>query len=188
MCVHVCECVWAWGCRRTLSHPGICSGLCHRLCLRGGAGDGGRSAARAGGQDTGQQAMHVVFVHTSALAYTPYMYIIVLHAHTQPYILHTQPCVCTHTHTRQVLLLENTRFHEGDTSNDEGFSRALGVIADVFVCDAFGVVHRDQGSVTVSSDGVCVFVLGGGAHIPATHAPACGLPAHPYLPAPPNHI
>lgn len=49
----------------------------------------------------------------------------------------------------QVVLLENTRLHAGDTANDPAFSRALASLADVYVCDAFGVVHRDQGSVTV---------------------------------------
>lgn len=49
----------------------------------------------------------------------------------------------------QVLLLQNTRFHAGDGANDSGFSGALAALCDVFVQDAFGVVHRDQGSVTV---------------------------------------
>jgi phosphoglycerate kinase len=44
----------------------------------------------------------------------------------------------------QVLLLENTRFHKGDTKNDDEFARALAKAsgAQVFVNDAFGVVHR----------------------------------------------
>ena len=49
----------------------------------------------------------------------------------------------------QALLLENTRFHAGDTSNSPDFSKALARLCDVFVNDAFGVSHRDQGSVTV---------------------------------------
>ncbi|KAF5830330.1 phosphoglycerate kinase [Dunaliella salina] len=48
----------------------------------------------------------------------------------------------------QVCLLENTRFHAGDTKNDPAFAAAFGKLAHVFVCDAFGVVHRDQGSIT----------------------------------------
>lgn len=48
----------------------------------------------------------------------------------------------------QALLLENTRFHAGDTSNSPEFSKALAQLCDVFVNDAFGVSHRDQGSVT----------------------------------------
>ena len=57
------------------------------------------------------------------------------------------------TPLRQACLLENTRFHAGDTSNDDGFAQQLAALCDIFVDDAFGVVHRDQGSVTVS---VCV--------------------------------
>jgi phosphoglycerate kinase len=49
----------------------------------------------------------------------------------------------------QVLLLENTRFHDGDMDNDPQFSKSLGALGDIFVNDAFGVVHRAQGSVTV---------------------------------------
>ncbi|KAG1654833.1 hypothetical protein FOA52_006719 [Chlamydomonas sp. UWO 241] len=44
----------------------------------------------------------------------------------------------------EVLLLENTRFHAGDTANDDVFARALASLADVYVNDAFGVCHRDQ--------------------------------------------
>ncbi|KAJ9530413.1 hypothetical protein QJQ45_000787 [Haematococcus lacustris] len=48
----------------------------------------------------------------------------------------------------QACLLENTRFHAGDVDNDPDFARALGQLADVYVLDAFGVMHRDQASVT----------------------------------------
>lgn len=54
----------------------------------------------------------------------------------------------------QVLLLENTRFHAGDEGNDAEFARALAQGVDAFVNDAFGVCHRDQGSVT----GICEHV------------------------------
>ncbi|GIL86451.1 hypothetical protein Vretifemale_14758 [Volvox reticuliferus] len=48
----------------------------------------------------------------------------------------------------RALLLENTRFHEGDVASSPDFARDLAALCDVFVNDAFGVVHRDQGSVT----------------------------------------
>ncbi|BDA47377.1 Phosphoglycerate kinase [Coccomyxa sp. Obi] len=50
----------------------------------------------------------------------------------------------------QVLLLENTRFHKGDTKNDDAFAEALAKStgAQVFIMDAFGVSHRNQASVT----------------------------------------
>lgn len=50
-----------------------------------------------------------------------------------------------------VLLLENLRFNPGETAKtDEGraeFAQALASLADVFVSDGFGVVHREQASV-----------------------------------------
>lgn len=51
-----------------------------------------------------------------------------------------------------VLLLENLRFHPGETSKDAGerqaFAAELAKGADAFVSDGFGVVHRRQASVT----------------------------------------
>eukprot|EP00879_Flechtneria_rotunda_P025051 GHRR01026588.1.p1 GENE.GHRR01026588.1~~GHRR01026588.1.p1 ORF type:complete len:301 (+),score=59.77 GHRR01026588.1:42-905(+) len=48
----------------------------------------------------------------------------------------------------QACLLENLRFHIGETTNDPKFARQLALLGDVYVNDAFGVVHRDQASVT----------------------------------------
>jgi phosphoglycerate kinase len=47
-----------------------------------------------------------------------------------------------------VLLLENLRFHSGEQQNDEGFSKSLAHLAEVYVNDAFGTVHRNHASVT----------------------------------------
>jgi phosphoglycerate kinase len=43
---------------------------------------------------------------------------------------------------RGVVLLENSRFYPGETSNDPGFSDQLAALADVYVDDAFGAAHR----------------------------------------------
>ena len=45
-----------------------------------------------------------------------------------------------------VVLLENTRFLPGETSNDDETARGLARLGDVFVSDAFGSVHRAHAS------------------------------------------
>ena len=51
----------------------------------------------------------------------------------------------------EVLLLENLRFNPGETSKDDAerdeFAQQLASLADVYVSDGFGVVHRKQASV-----------------------------------------
>jgi phosphoglycerate kinase len=46
----------------------------------------------------------------------------------------------------QVLLLENLRFHAEEEKNDEGFSKELASLCDVWVNDAFGTAHRAHAS------------------------------------------
>lgn len=48
---------------------------------------------------------------------------------------------------REVLCLENLRFHPGETACDEGFVAELVALADCYVDDAFGAVHRAHASV-----------------------------------------
>lgn len=45
-----------------------------------------------------------------------------------------------------VVLLENTRFHPGETTNDPGYAAALAGYAELFVLDAFGSAHRAHAS------------------------------------------
>ena len=47
----------------------------------------------------------------------------------------------------EVLLLENLRFHPGETSNDPDFARQLAELADIYVDDAFATAHREHASV-----------------------------------------
>lgn len=53
-----------------------------------------------------------------------------------------------------ILLLENTRFHKGETKNDPDLSKQLAALGDVYVSDAFGSVHRAH----ASTEGVCHFL------------------------------
>jgi 3-phosphoglycerate kinase len=46
----------------------------------------------------------------------------------------------------QVLLLENLRFHPEEEANDDQFAGQLASLADIFVQDGFGVVHRAHAS------------------------------------------
>ncbi len=56
-----------------------------------------------------------------------------------------------HLQDGDVAVLENVRFNEGETSKDDAvrgaFADQLASLADVFVSDGFGVVHRKQASV-----------------------------------------
>jgi phosphoglycerate kinase len=48
----------------------------------------------------------------------------------------------------EIVMLENLRFHPEEEENDEGFSRALASLADVYVNDAFGTAHRAHASIS----------------------------------------
>ena len=47
----------------------------------------------------------------------------------------------------EVALLENLRFHAGETKNDPAFADRLAALAEAFVDDAFGSAHRAHASV-----------------------------------------
>ena len=46
----------------------------------------------------------------------------------------------------RLVVLENTRFHPGETKNDPGLAKELADERDVFVMDAFGSAHRAHAS------------------------------------------
>jgi phosphoglycerate kinase len=51
-----------------------------------------------------------------------------------------------------VLMLENSRFEPGETSNDPELARALARLADLYVDDAFGAAHRAHATTTGVAD------------------------------------
>jgi phosphoglycerate kinase len=56
--------------------------------------------------------------------------------------------------SRQVLLLENLRFHAEEEANDPGFSKQLASLAEVYCNDAFGSAHRAH----ASTEGITHFI------------------------------
>jgi phosphoglycerate kinase len=53
-----------------------------------------------------------------------------------------------------VLLLENLRFHNAETANEEAFAKELASYGDIYVNDAFGTAHRAH----ASTEGVTKFI------------------------------
>ena len=52
----------------------------------------------------------------------------------------------------ELVLCENVRFNVGEEADDEGLSKRMAALCDVFVMDAFGTAHRAQ----ASTNGVAV--------------------------------
>src|SRR6185295_12707703 len=50
---------------------------------------------------------------------------------------------------KEVLLLENLRFHKEEEKGDEKFAEQLSKLGDVYVNDAFGTAHRAHASTAV---------------------------------------
>ena len=81
----------------------------------------------------------------------------------------------------QIVLLENLRFHSGETKNDPDFARALANLSDVYVNDAFGTAHRAHASTA----GITAFVSQKAAGLllesEVDHLSAVRSPARPLL-------
>jgi len=52
----------------------------------------------------------------------------------------------------EILLLENVRYHPGETTNDPVFAAALAKLGDVYVNDAFGTAHRAHASTVGAAE------------------------------------
>ena len=52
----------------------------------------------------------------------------------------------------ELLLLENLRFHPGETDNDSDFAQSLAINGDIYVNDAFGAAHRAHASTVGVAD------------------------------------
>lgn len=62
----------------------------------------------------------------------------------------------------EVILLENLRFHKEEETNDPEFAKELASLADIFINDAFGTVHRAHAStvgVTKFLPSACGYLL-----------------------------
>ncbi len=63
----------------------------------------------------------------------------------------------------EIVLLENTRFYKEEEKNDPAFAKALADLADIYVSDAFGTVHRAHASTAGVADyipAVAGFLIG----------------------------
>jgi phosphoglycerate kinase len=47
---------------------------------------------------------------------------------------------------REIVMLENVRFHAGETKNDPAFAKQLAALGELYVNDAFGAAHRAHAS------------------------------------------
>ncbi len=52
----------------------------------------------------------------------------------------------------EIMLLENTRFEKGETENDPELAKKMASMADLYVSDAFGAVHRAHASTVGVAD------------------------------------
>ena len=62
----------------------------------------------------------------------------------------------------EVMLLENLRFHKEEEKNDPAFAKELASMAELYVSDAFGTVHRAHASTAGVADylpAVCGFLI-----------------------------
>ena len=62
--------------------------------------------------------------------------------------------------TGDILMLENLRFHPGESENNDDYARKLASLCDIYVNDAFAVSHRANASVEAITKHVSASVAG----------------------------
>ncbi len=81
----------------------------------------------------------------------------------------------------ELMLLENLRFYKEEEGNDRDFARALASLADIYVSDAFGTVHRAH----ASTEGVSHYLPSVSGFLVAKELAALGSalgdPARPFV-------
>jgi phosphoglycerate kinase len=63
-------------------------------------------------------------------------------------------------HKGDILLLENLRFHKGESANSDTFAASLGALADVYINDAFATAHRSHASNVAVTNHVPISAAG----------------------------
>jgi phosphoglycerate kinase len=71
-------------------------------------------------------------------------------------IVKVDDCINVKIPDAKVVMLENLRFHAEEEANDEEFSRKLSKLANIYVNDAFGTMHRAHASTA----GITKFIPG----------------------------
>jgi phosphoglycerate kinase len=83
---------------------------------------------------------------------------------------------------REVLLLENLRFHAGEEANDPRFARELAALAEVYVNDAFGTAHRAHASTVGMVPFIAAHAIGPLMQREIENlSPLLGSPARPFV-------
>lgn len=49
---------------------------------------------------------------------------------------------------KEILLLENLRFHKEEEQGDDGFAKELADLGEIYINDAFSICHREHASIT----------------------------------------
>ncbi|HEY5219411.1 MAG TPA: phosphoglycerate kinase [Gemmatimonadaceae bacterium] len=71
-----------------------------------------------------------------------------------PFTVGAEAVAATHDANTDVVLLENTRFLDGEEKNDDALARQMAELGDLYVNDAFGSAHRAH----ASTEGVARFL------------------------------